>query len=57
MEVKAAGHNTLFDAAQGILLVLVRDAQDVRRTIKLPIVFVPNLGKNFFHSFGSSERC
>ena len=36
MEIKAAGYNTLFGTAQGILRVLVRDTQDVSRTIKLP---------------------
>ena len=48
METKAAGHNTLFGPAQGILLVVVRDAQDVCRTVKLPIVLVPGLGRNLF---------
>ena len=33
IEVKAAGHNTFYGTAQGILLVLVRDTQDVCRTV------------------------
>ena len=43
MGIKAAGDNTLFDTAQGILLVLVRDTQDVCRTVKLPVVLAPGL--------------
>ena len=46
MEIKAAGHNTLFGTAQGILLVVVRDTQDLCRTVKLPILFMPGLGRN-----------
>ena len=45
MEIKANGHHTLFDTAQGILLVLVRDTQDVCSTVKLTIGFVPGLGR------------
>ena len=48
MEIKAAGHNTLFGTAQGILLVLVRDTQDACVTVKLPIVLVPGLGRKLF---------
>ena len=48
METKAAGHNTLFGIAQGSLLVVVRYTQDVCRTVKLPIVLVPGLGRNLF---------
>ena len=43
MEIKAAGDNTLFGTAQGILMVLVPDTQDVCRTVKLLTVFVPGL--------------
>ena len=57
MEIKAAGHYTLFGIAQDILLVLVRDTQDVWTTVKLPIVFVPGLGSFFCSSFGSPKRC
>ena len=46
MEIKAAGHNTLFGIAQGTLLVVVHDTQDVCRTVKLPIVLVPDLLRN-----------
>ena len=48
MEIKAAGHNTLFGTAQGIPLVVVRDTQDVCRTIQLPILLVLGLGRNLF---------
>ena len=46
-KIKAAGHNTLFGTAQGILLVKVPDTQYVCTTIKLPIVLVPGLGRLF----------
>ena len=36
MELEAAGHNTLFGTAQGILLVVVHDTKYVGRTTKLP---------------------
>ena len=48
MEIKAAGHNTLLGIAQGTLLVVVRDTQDICRTVKLPIVLVLGLGRNLF---------
>ena len=48
IEIKAAGHNTLFGIAQGTLLVVVHDTQDVCRTVKLPIVIVPGSGRNIF---------
>ena len=56
MEVKAASHTTLFGTVQGILLVVVRDVQDVCRTVKLPIV-ARFRAKSIFNSVGSSERC
>ena len=46
MEIKAAGHNTLL--GMGTLQVVVRDTQDICRTIKLPIVLVPGLDRNLF---------
>ena len=47
------GHNT------PSLILVVRDTQDVYRTVKLPIDLVPGLGRDFFStaSFGSSKRC
>ena len=48
MEIKAAGHNILLSTAQDILLVLVRDTQDLCRTVKLAIIRVPGLGRNLF---------
>ena len=56
MEIKAAGHNTLFGTAQGILLVVVRDTQDVCRTIKLPIVLVTGLGRNIFSTTLAAQK-
>ena len=48
MEVKAAGHNINFGAAQDILLIVVRDTQDVCRVVNLPTVLVPGLERNLF---------
>ena len=56
MEIKAAGHNTLFGTAQGILLVVVHDTQDVCRTVKLPIVLVPGLGRNLFSTALAAQK-
>ena len=57
MEIEAAGHNTLFGIAQGTILVVVRDTQDICRTVNLPIVLVPGLErKSIFYSVGSSKR-
>ena len=43
METRAACDNTLFGTAQRILMVLVRDTQDVFRSIKLPMVLILGL--------------
>ena len=48
MGIKAASHSILFGITQGTLLVVVRNTQDVCRTVKLPIVPVPGLGRNLF---------
>ena len=56
MEIKAAGHNTLFGTAQGTLLVVVRDTQDVCKTVKLPIVLVPGLGLNLFSTAMAAQK-
>ena len=56
MEIKAAGYSTLFGITQCILLVLVRDTQDVCRVVKLSIALVPGLRRLLSHSFGSSKR-
>ena len=56
MEIKAAGHNTLFGIAQGTLLVVVRDTQDVCRTVKLPIILVPGLGWNLFSTAMAAQK-
>ena len=56
MEIKAAGHNTLFGIAQGTLLVVVRDTQDVCRTVQLPIVFVPGLERNIFSTAMAAQK-
>ena len=56
MEFKAAGHNTLFGTAQGILLVVLRDTQDVYRTVKLPILFVSGLRRNIFFTALAAQK-
>ena len=57
MEIKVAGHNTLFGTAQDILLVVARDTQGVCRTVKLPIVLVPGLGRNLFSTALAAQKC
>ena len=56
MKIKAAGHNTLLGTAQGILLVVVRDIQYVRRSVKLPIVLVPSLERNLFSTSLAAQK-
>ena len=56
MEIKAAGHNTLLGIAQGTLLVVVRDTQDICRTVNLPIVLVPGLGRNLFSTAMAAQK-
>ena len=56
MEIKAAGHNTLLGIAQGTLQVVVRDTQDICRTIKLPIVLVPGLDRNLFSTAMAAQK-
>ena len=56
MEIKAAGHNTSFSTAQSISLVVLCDTQDVCRTVKLPIVPVPGLGRNFFSTALATQK-
>ena len=59
MEIRATGHNTLLGIAQGTLclLVVVRDTHDIcRRTIKLPIVVVPGLGRNLLSTAMSAQK-
>ena len=56
MEIKAADHNTLFGTARGILLVLVRDTLDVCRTVKLPTIRVPGLGRNIFFTALTAQK-
>ena len=56
MEIKAAGHNTLIGTAQGTLLVVVCDTQDICRDVKLPIVLVPSLGRNLFFTAMAAQK-
>ena len=43
MEIKAAIDNTLYSIAQGPLLVIYPDTDDVCRKVKLPVILVPGL--------------
>ena len=56
MEIKAADHNTIFGTAQGILLVIVGDTQNVCRTVKLLIVLVPGLERNLFSTALAAQK-
>ena len=56
MEIKVAGDNTLLGIAQGTLLVVVRDTQDICGTVKLPIVLVPGLGRNLFSTAMAAQN-
>ena len=56
MEVRAAGDNVLRDSAQGISLVVVRGADDVLSTVKLPIVLVPSLKKSLFSTSAAAQK-
>ena len=56
MEIKAAGHNAFFGTTQVILLIVVRDTQDVCRTVKFPVVLVPGLGRNLFSTALAAQK-
>ena len=56
MEIRVAGDNMLHSTAQGILLVVVRDADDVLRKVKLPNVLVPGLKKIIFSSLAAAQK-
>ena len=57
MEIKAAaGHNTLIGTAQGTLVVVVCDTQDICRDVKLPIILVPGLGRNLFFTAMAAQK-
>ena len=55
MEIKASGDNILYGTAQGIILVLVRDIDNVCRRVKLSIVVVPG-SKNLFSSAATAQK-
>ena len=50
MEIKGGGDNVSYDTAQGslLLIVLVHDANNIYRKVKLPVVLVPGLKNVFF---------
>ena len=57
MEIRAAADKTIFGTAQGILLFLARDTQDLCRTVKLPIALVPGLNINICSSIvGAAQK-
>ena len=55
-ETKAVGDNILYGTAQTILLVLVRDADDVCKKVKLPAVVVPGLKRNIFSREAAAHK-
>ena len=56
MEITAAGGNTLHGTAQGIVLVVVRGACGVLRTVKSPIVLMLNLNNNIFFTLVPAQK-
>ena len=50
------GYNTLFDTAQSILLVSVRETQDVCKTVKMPIALVLGLGITLFSTALAGQK-
>ena len=56
MEIKGGGDNVSYDTAQGSLLVLVHDANNIYRKVKLPVVLVPGL-KSVFFKRSSCPKC
>ena len=56
MEIKASGDNILYGTVQGIILVLVRDIDNVCRRVKLSIVVVPGSKKNPFSSAATAQK-
>ena len=57
-QTKAAGHNTLFGSAQGILLVVVLDTQYICDCQIANNSFCARFRtKSIFYSVGSSKRC
>ena len=56
IEIQAVDHNTLFGTAQGILLVVLRDTHGVCRSVILPTVVVPGLGRNLFSSALAAQK-
>ena len=56
MEIKASGDNILYGTAQGIILVLVRDIDNVCKRVELSIIVVPGLKKNLFSSAATAQK-
>ena len=56
MKIRPAGDNVLHGTAQGILLIVVRGTNDVLRTVKFPIVLVPDLKRALFSSLTAAQK-
>ena len=56
IEIKAAGYNILFGTAYNIILALARGTQDVCRTVKLPIAFVPGIEETLFSTALAAQK-
>ena len=56
VEITAARNNVLRSTAQGILPVVVRGTDNALRTVKLPIVSVPERKRNLFSSSATAKK-
>ena len=56
MEIKAVDDHILYRTAQGTLLVLVRDTDDIRRKIKLQVILVRELKINIISIVAAAQK-
>ena len=56
IEIRATGDNILRRPAQGSLLVVVRNTEDVLRMVRLPIVLVSGLKRNLSFILAAAQK-
>ena len=56
VEIEGAGDNILYRTSQGVLLVFVRDMDDICRKINFPVVRVPGLKGNLLSSVAAAQK-
>ena len=56
LEIKSAGDNVLYGNVQGILLVLVRNTDDVCRKVKLPVELVSRMKRSLFSNVVAAQK-